>query len=411
MAAIWCCGAECGRLGAVGEHWSTGTNWTIETAIKRNGNRSFRYNPSASNGTITGAGPFTSSANKVWRDCLYFTTLPSADCILSWFDYGGSSAGIGFKLSDSKLYSAVEIAGVITFGTTGVLVSTGVFYVVDVKTFGSVVTGTCDIQVNAVACAQITGAFASANATQPNRGSNGVNISGDIYFDDGYYSETSGDYPLGDGYVDFPYVPTADGTHVIATTNDFERSLTGTDIAVGTTTAWQLVDDVPLKATTPTEFINMIASTLAGDYVECIFGPSAGGGVPPVAPRFVEVIALVAQPATTTGNMEIRLNDNGSMGVVYTATAVAGIIAGKYVRAGFADPPSAAAVWTLTGDGNFNNLKVRFGSPAALDVVPDQYFASIMIEAEFAPRAFSSSAYGGSFGQRGQRQMQQLLAT
>src|SRR3972149_2890612 len=122
---IAACGGECGRLGVSNEHWldQDGTGkWTFSTTIKRNGNRSMRYNPTASSAILSWSptSRFTSSATKVWRDCFYFTTLPDADCILSWFDYGGSAAGIGFKVSDSKLYSAVEIAGVITFGSTGV---------------------------------------------------------------------------------------------------------------------------------------------------------------------------------------------------------------------------------------------------------------------------------------------------
>ena len=58
----------------------------------------------------------------------------------------------------------------------------------------------------------------------------------------------------------------------------------------------------------------------------------------------------------------------------------------QYKRAHFADPPSAATAWVIGGGGNgdFTDLRVRFGSPAALDVNPDQYFDCIMLEAEFA---------------------------
>jgi hypothetical protein len=99
----------------------------------------------------------------------------------------------------------------------------------------------------------------------------------------------------------------------------------------------------------------------------------------------VEVIAGIHQATTATGNMEIRINDNGTMNVLYTATTVAGVTAVAYKRKHYAVNIANGGAWTVvSGAGNFNNLRVRFGSPAVLDVVPDQYFDCIMVEAEFA---------------------------
>jgi hypothetical protein len=180
------------------------------------------------------------------------------------------------------------------------------------------------------------------------------------------------------------FVPTSDGTHNIAGAADFERTLTGTDILNATTTAYQLVDDVPLESGASVDWINMVAPPNATDYVECIFGPASGISTPTAGPRAVEVIAGIHQAGTGTGNMEIRMNDNGTNNVLYTATAVAGISNVAYKRKHYGTNIANGGAWTISGAGNFNNLRVRFGSPAAVDANPDQYFDCIMIEAEFA---------------------------
>ena len=388
---VFCCGAECGRLGDAATftvHWGASTAWTVSTTTVRSGARSFRYNPTASNSTLFGDGSGDiSSTTKVWREYIRFATLPDADCIVSWFNYGGvSAAGVGFKVSDSKLYSAVEVGGVITFGASGVSVTTGQWYRVDAKTVGSVVTGTSDVQIDGSACGQATGAFASDSATAPERGSNSVNITADIFFEDYLLSRTGADYPLGAGYVNH-FIPTADGTHNIAGANDYERGTLGTDITNATTDAYLLIDEVPLDDTTPDadDFINQTLPT-TGSYTEHIFGPAAGITTPTTGPRTVECIIGIHQAGTGTGNMQVRLNDNGAMGTIYDVTTVAGTTTITYKRAHFADPPSAASVWNAAndgGDGDFRDVRIRFGSNV-VDTNPDQYLDCVMLEAEFA---------------------------
>jgi hypothetical protein len=141
---------------------------------------------------------------------------------------------------------------------------------------------------------------------------------------------------------------------------------------------------------TMTEWINMLAPINATDYVECIFGPAPGISTPTTAPRAVEVICGINQAGTGAGNMEIRLNDNGTTDVVYTATGVAGIVVAtgqQFKRKHYAAGPAGAWVIGGGGNGDFTDLRIRFGSPAALDVNPDQYFGCAMIEAEFAEGA------------------------
>ena len=383
MTPVFCCGFECGQAGNVGQHWSAlGTGWSFSTSTVRSGARSIRYNPSAANSTITGVGG-TSGTTKVWRVYIRFATLPSADCILSWFDYGGSSAGIGFKSSDSKLYSTVEIATVNTFGATGVTVTTGVWYRVDVRTVGDLVTGTSDIRVDGAVCGQATGAFASANATNPNFGSNAVNISGDIFFDDFVFSETSGDYPIGAGYVNH-FVPTSDGTHSISGAADFRRGDTTTDILNSTTTAYQLVDDVPLDDVTPdtNDHIRIVAPANAADYVECVYGPAPGISTPTVAPRAVEVIAEFFAAGTGLSDEIFKVGTNVITNEVWNGVQVAGTTSGIYKRKHYPLSPFAQEPWEVTGlTNNFNIMRFRYGY--ATDANPDKSLMCTMIEAEF----------------------------
>jgi hypothetical protein len=207
----------------------------------------------------------------------------------------------------------------------------------------------------------------------------------DVFFDDLLLGATGPDYPFGSGYTNH-FVPTADGSHNVASTNDFERTLTGTDIDNATTTAYQLVDDVPLESGASVDWINMVAPPNATDYVECIFGPAPGIRIPTVPPRHVEVQAGIHQFGTGPGNMEIRIVDNGGANAMYSATAVAGVTTVAYKRVSYPNAVNGGGPWLIGGGGNgdFLDLRVRFGSPAALDVNPDQYFDCIMIEAEFS---------------------------
>lgn len=380
QTGIFTCGFECGVTGTVGQHFNITGTGSISTSTVRNGARSFRSNPSAASGNAVST-TLTNSSVWIIRSYVYFATLPSGNSSLIHVPINNGSityVGAVYRSSDASIYAG--IANGAAFGATGVSVTTGQWYLVDVKINASINPWTIDVQVNTSACAQRTNAVASGSSTTFEVGNNAT-VTADVFFDDIFISQTSGNYPIGAGYVNH-FIPTSDGTHNVAGTNDFERTLTGTDIDNTTTTAYQLIDDVPMESSV-VDFINMILPINATDYTEHVFGAAAGISTPTAAPRAVEVIAAIHQTGTGTGNMEIRLNDNGSMGTVYTATTVAGTTTLVYKRAHFVDPPSAASVWTLSGNGNFNNIKVRFGSPAALDVNPDQYLDCIMVEAEF----------------------------
>lgn len=369
---------ECG----VG-HWSVTGTTSYSTSVKRTGNRSLRINPttSAARGTAT----LTAARVTVMRFYCRFDTHPTVTSMVAGTISGLNQFGMFYFTTSGKYCAGYDNSTTIDGNATGLTVSAGdgVFHLVEIRVDTTNNPPLIDLSIDGVSANQYnTLSLAGADQTGLILGNFYRAPTYDLYFDDVLASATSGDYPLGAGSVDH-FIPTSDGTHNVAGTADFQRTLTGTDILNATTTAYQLIDDVPLESGASVDWINMILPPNATDYVECIFGPASGISTPTVAPRAVEVIAGYHQAGTGTGNMEIRMNDNGTTNAMYTATTVAGVTSVAYARKHYATGPAGA--WTVVaGAGNFNNLRVRFGSPAAVDANPDQYLDCIMIEAEFA---------------------------
>src|SRR3990172_6261819 len=255
---VFCCGAECGVAASAGVvHWSgiSGPG-SFSTTTFRSGLRSFRCNPSASVGYFSSAN-LASTTDWVVRAYVRFATLPDATSRI----FALSSAvaqGVYFNVSDSKLYVGDSTSNL---GATGVAITTGVWYRIDFK------------------------------ATVTTR---------DQFTDDVLVSQTLTDYPLGAGYV-LSYIPNADGTHNVAGANDFERTLTGTDITNATTDAWQLIDERPLP-TTAVDFINGIGPPNSTDYVEWQYEDSTAAN----APRAVEGL-IVYHDASGAGTNNITV--------------------------------------------------------------------------------------------------------
>lgn len=376
---VFCCGFECGLSASVGSHWPTAGGAAIVTTSPRTGARHLNCN--GSNERVVSAAAHTSTTRHIGRFYIRFNTaLPTAGTAnvrLAKFNDDALGPAIHFKIADSKIYAGVSN----TSGASGVTVTTGQWYLIDydfnVNTSG---TDTCDVRVNGTACGQATGNGTSTGGSTDAIGLCDAVTAADIDIDDVLLSSTAADFPLGAGKVEH-FVPTSDGTHNVAGANDFERSNTGTDITNATTTAFQLIDDVPLKSGVVTEYINLIAPPNATNYVEVIFGPAPGISTPTAEPRAVDVIVAYASASAGTFNIRLALNDNGSLDDVVNTNTGPGTSA-TYARKQYADPPSAASVWGITsGDGNFNNVRMRCFTS---DPAPDPWWASAMIEAEFA---------------------------
>lgn len=365
------CGFE---EGVFGPHWTAGAlPPTFVTLNPLSGLRSLRCNPSNQSNcnalTVNSFGVGLIVARIRTR----LDTLPNG--ALSLFHPEGD-AGTGIFYTSGFICAA--IAGVVG---AGIPVTTGIVYCVDVKIDKRANPWLVDVQVNGLPAGQATSTTAANTAAMQFRigMQANVGVTADVVFDDVIISTTATDYPIGPGFV-HPFIPTADGTHNIAGADDFERGNTGTDITNATTTAFQLIDDVPMKsAESATDNIQATAPPNATDYVEVVFGPAAGITTPTVAPRAVDVLVAHHQAGTQSGNIRLALNDNGSLDDVLNLTA-AGVTTIRYATKHYADPPSAASAWTLSGNGNFNNARMRFFSS---DAAPDQMWDGAMLEAEF----------------------------
>lgn len=374
---VLCCGAECGINGNL--HWSAASTGTFSTSTVRTGLRSVRVNPTAAVGNAPGR-PIFGGTMFVGRFYLYIASNPAVDCGLVGCDItaDGKMVGLIYKASDGKCYAGRDNAAP-TFGATGVTVSTGTWHLVDVKVNVVANPWTIDVRVDGVDLGQHTVASAASTINVHRVGSDGVTHTFDIFVDDVLVSLTSGDYPLGAGYV-LSYIPNADGSHNVAGAADFKKGTNatpaGVDITNATTDAYQWIDERPLP-TTSIDFINGIAPPNATDYVEWQYEDSAE----PVAPRAVEAIIVYHDAGGAgTDNFSVTLRDsNGgtTADIMPAATRNVGTTI-SYSRAHFATIPGGGAWTTLA----FNALRSRF---LVSDASPDPYIDAAMLEAEFVP--------------------------
>jgi hypothetical protein len=394
MTPVFCCGFECGYYSgsAAGllDHWEyNGGTVSFTTTNPITGLRSFR---SQSGGTVKSIWTWASGNYVILSFKIRFDTLPTNDCYLCWLPFtvdGGTatySVGLGFNASDSKIYTAhwQVTGGVLTLGASGISVTSGVSYTLDLRLDVNanpiLIDGKVDgSSLSQLSLAQAVFAWGSIMTLGCARWGGGAQ-SQDVYYDDFVISNTNADYPIGSQSI-YHFIPTSDGTHNVAGANDFERGTLGTDIINSTTDSYLLVDDVPIDDTTPNtdDFINCVAPPNATDYTENKFGPGSGVSTPTTGPSAVDIIVAHHQVGTGLGSSAIKLNDNGTEDALVTLTNAAGVTTTRYARKQYAAMVGGGA-WTAA---RFNNLRVRFGYSA--DANPDQCFDCAMIEAAFAP--------------------------
>jgi hypothetical protein len=237
-----------------------------------------------------------------------------------------------------------------------------------------------DAQIDGTALNQKTVARASGTASIL-RGVHGVSPTFEIIYDDIVASNTAADYPFGAGQG-WCGVPTSDGVHNVAGAADFRRGGTTTDITNATTTAWQLVDEVPLDDVTPDtdDHIRIVAPANASDYVQLVFGPAAGFVAITGTINGVEAIGEVFAAGTGLSDEIIVLNDNGTWNDVYDGTGLAGVVTGTYKRKHYATAPSTGIAWTAA---LVNGLRLQYGE--ATDANPDKSLMCAMLEVDYVP--------------------------
>jgi hypothetical protein len=418
MVPTFACGFECAvpaGTANVGQHWfvAAGGGGSIQTATVRTSSNALRANPSSHTSLIT-TTTLGSSNIFVMRFYLRFATLPSADTLLATPLYTAAQyMGLGFKQSDSKLYAAHDTgntagAGPFTFGASGVAVTTGIWYRIDLSVDVHANPWTCDAQIDGTAVAQDTNAVAATTNAIVLLGSSAA-VSMDAFFDDFILSNTAVDYPIGAGHVN-SYVPAGDGTHTATSTHVVKGTLSaptaGGNVTTGTTDSFNWVNGRPLLggATDNTRLINQQTAASA-EYAEHTIEQDA---VETTAPRAVEVVGAHRQASTSACDSHFKVVDSGSETVVFDQTSN-GVASDRFFTKQFATMPNGGAAWTLA---RFKALRLRFGYSS--DATPDVYCRGWMIEAEFADpvTAFTDTEIlGRPDGDLGARGMMQLLAT
>ena len=382
---IGACGGECGVLTPGGHISLIAGTPTFSTTTFRSGLRSIRCNAAAAAVTYSlsevESGQLTANGVGVLRFYIYFATaLPDGDTILADATFV-KSCGLFFQASDSKLYSRANGVN----GATGATVTTGTWYLIDMRLTadGTASNVTVDVTVNGVA---LTSPAAGLNGGASNRWRLGVvaAVTADVFFDDILASGTSIDYPLGGGYI-LSYIPNADGTHNVAGANDFERTLTGTDIDNSTTDAYELVNDRPMESAAG-DFINGKAPPNSTDYVEIAYEDS----VESAAPRSVEaIVGYHDAGGAGTNNFSVTLRSGATTAdIMAAATRNVGATM-SWGRAHFTTIPGGTA-WTLAA---FNALLSRL---LVSDPSPDVYLDGLMLEAEYAPVSANPNSEGES---------------
>lgn len=225
--------------------------------------RCFRFNASASapQAAHTFATQIASPATTVSRCYVYFATLPNATVSVI------RDASVGGGAFYHQASGEIRAGDGSTFPASGVAVTTGQWYRIDVKTVYDTTT-TVDVQVDGVACAQLSRAGSAIANTGTQLGFASANVTGDMYIDDACVSGTSGDYPIGAGTVVGQY-PSADGTHGGGwASGTFGKSTSGATNAANTDTdIWQSLDN-PLVTTAAGAWVANLTATALTNYVE-----------------------------------------------------------------------------------------------------------------------------------------------
>lgn len=347
--------------------------------------RAFRLNISTTGGlTHTFASAIASTATVVARFYVYFTTRPNVDCAL-WASFSGGTekAGVWFQASDNTI-RAYSGAGGIAVGSTGVTVSTGQWYRVDVKVVHGA-TVTSDVQVDRTAVNQATSGSLAANCDAFKIGAFGLSsATTDVYFDDIVVSGTSGDYPIGEGIVAGLY-PNGDrtstgagGQHAYNATTDFGKGSGGaTAVAASTaeSTSWQSLAN-PLSTSVATNFI----SDLLGASAEHMVWTHTAMPPATVINGVMQVVATHSASATSNNSSAGLIRADNGVSVMFANLDLSESTITVPVFVHTTGPGGSA--WTVD---EVNGSFFYWGDSS--DVNPDPYLDGVCLEVDYVPAA------------------------
>lgn len=287
--------------------------------------------------------------------------MPGANTYVFEIGFNNGPAGIAYKQSDGKLYCATGTIGSATFGSTGISVSVDTWYRIDVKVDYSTGTSiTVDAKVDGSDLGGRSGYDGGGFSLQGRIGPTNT-VTCDLYTDDILISHTSGDYPLGAGFVK-SYIPNGDGTH--SSLGSF-GDLAGNSLSDGT--VYQHLDKRPI--TTGDTAVQQEAGSDTA-YIEVTFEESTDG-----APRTVDALIGIHAESTSGCDPRYWLVSGAVEDTIFEGSPGSATVIWKRKHY----PQWNSAAWT---EAAFDALTFRFGS--ALDANPDPHVDAIMLEAEFS---------------------------
>lgn len=384
MALKHCCGADCG-IGVVGtasagvEHWSTASaavSVVTSGPVPMRSKRAFRMNPSAAACVLTHTfgSAIPASATAVARFWIYFASLPTANVAIFLLNSGSGNRGIIFNQADSTLRCG-SAAG--TGAASGITVTTGRWYFVEVQGKWAVTGDTADGRVNGVALTQYSSGTTSATCTGFSVGQSTA-WTGDYYVDDISVFDNVSHYPPGPGSV-VALFPNRDGTHSFNTSGDFKKGASGgTNAASSDTDLWQSLQN-PLSSTIGANWIADAAGT-GTEYVEFLL-ESMPAALYINGANFVDgsvIVATTHSATSTANNFQIIASDGSTDNTVMSLdlsettitipSAILPLDLANFLTQSFNSPTSGA---------DPSQWRLRFRSS---DVSPNPFLDGICLE-------------------------------
>ena len=356
---VWMTGFEHGvnsaatGSGLLDIDWNSSVTITTDTAVKRNGSYALKIAKTSTSFT-GGRSRSVASSMVVFRIAFRLGALPSGDVqnIMGIWSSNGNELNIGYNSASQKL--SVGFAS----GTQRLSASTlsaNTWYLLDVRANYGANPHTADWQLNGVAQTQATKAVAAETPTEVWLGPDEVDAVVTVWYDDLVISQTSSDYPIGDGKV-LGLVPDAMGT-----SNDPSSRLSTESGAWGSTT-WNKLDEVPMTSTA--DYVRQTAVD-ASAYLETTFANTTETCINAVMGE------LAYHAASTSGNnSKTSLFESGTERVVYSGTMSTTTLS---YRSAIIAP--AAGTWSQS---KVNGLTARIGYTSAMLGQP--YWDALMVE-------------------------------
>lgn len=352
---VWMTGFEHGVTPVTGSGLSAyGTGAAVDSTVKRTGSYSVKLTPAA--GVTAYAGPTVGGTTGVMRLAIRFPTLPSANVAQLAMLYPNDAVilQLGYRASDQKLTLSWNGASPVASATA---ITAGTWYVIDMRARVGVSPRIGDWAINGVSQTSVTSAQAASTLAVALLGSlNGTDVYSANY-DDVAVSQTSGDYPIGDGHINALAV---DGVGTHNNPGNFTEDGGG---AIGATT-WNRLDEVPMTSTA--DYVQQTANS-STSYLSFTFADPADTCI-----RAVSAVLAYHAGGSPADNGKTSLLDGSTERVVYSGDMSETAL--SYKQAVIAP---ASAPWTQTA---VKGLTARVGF--STDTNPNPFWDGLLLEYE-----------------------------